>query len=121
MITYKIDGINSTFQSKTEKFVKDVNRILFQNDLPLWTEVKLLSYDDIPESNLNLTSNGNANQFKTLSEGVGNPEHSNNAELATETADLQSVHDRVDKFDLSDDDSITEWNGVPNDNTDESN
>jgi hypothetical protein len=121
MITYKINGINSTFQSKEEKFENDVMRLLSQHSLTQYTEVTLLSYDDIPESNLNLTSDGNASQFETLSEGIGNPKHSDNVEPATETADLQSVHDRVDKFDLSDVDSITEWNGVPNDNTDKSN
>ncbi len=46
-----------------------------------------------------------------------NDEHNN--QPATD-ADVQPVSDRVDKLDLSDADSITEWNDYPFNNTAES-
>lgn len=115
MITYKIGGLLTTFSSKPENFKRDVIRWKIANGLHEETEVTILENYDLLKPYIDSTSDGNVNQLETLSEDSATPKRSNKRKLPTETTDVQPVHDRVDKFDLSDDNSIIDWNELPND------
>ena len=121
MITYKIEGCNSTFKSKPENFERDVLRWKQRHSLRFAATVTIIENDELPQPTVDSTIDSNLGEQPTLSESATTPKRSNKRKSSTETSDVQPVSDRVDKFDLSDADSITEWNDLPNDRAAESN
>lgn len=121
MINYKIDGCESSFSSKPENFERDVLRWKQRNSLKHDAQVTILENDNIPEPAIDWASLSNSIEQPAVSESTPTAKRSNKRKPAKETLDLPAVSDRVDKFDLSDADSITEWNELPNDSTPESN
>jgi hypothetical protein len=121
MITYKIAGLDSVLKSKPENFEGDVLRWKQRSSLPYHAEVTILENDE--HNNQPATDSAidsDLGQLETLSEDTAAPKRTAKRKPKSETTDVQPVSERVDKFDLSDDDSITGWNGVPNDSPAES-
>lgn len=113
MITYKIDGVPATFKSKPVNLERDINRILAQEGLPKYTQVTIIQDDDISQPATDSASDSNPGELETLPESAAAPKRSNKRKPEPEASDLQPVSDRVDKFDLSDDESITDFNDYP--------
>lgn len=113
MITYKIEGCESEFKSKPENFERDVIRWKQRNSLKHTAQVTILSNDDISEPVVDSASDSNPGEQQTLSESTATPKRTSKRKPTAETSDVQPVPDRVDKFDLSDTESITSFNDYP--------
>ena len=112
MITYKIDGVPATFKSKPINLERDIARILAKAGLSIYTQVTIIQ-DDILKPDTDSASDSNAGELTTLPEDTATPDGLDESQLPTEAADMQSLPDRLDKLDLSDDESITDFNDYP--------
>ena len=120
MITYNIEGCNSTFKSKPENFERDVLRWKQRHSLRFSATVTIIENDELPKPAIDSTSTGNLGEQPTLSESTPAPKRSNKRKPATETADVPAVLDSVDESNLLGN-LEHEWNDVVDNDSPESN
>lgn len=103
MIRYKIEGLNSTFESSEENFTRDCTRWLQRNKLSIDTKIEILD-DNIesPPCCTDPTTDGNRgiSQLNSLSENITDPKPVTKRQSRTKATHLSDVLKSLDKSDI---------------------